>query len=129
MDTTTNMDARKTILTGAFFCFMAVAVGAFAAHGLKLEGYAKDVFETGVRYHFYHALGLLLVGSIALSKPHWVDRRVPLFLAAGILIFSVSLYILAITGIRWLGAITPFGGLCFLIGWLFFAVRIIKNRD
>ena len=123
------MTSKSSIIAGAFFCFMAVAIGAFAAHGLKLEGYSKEVFETGVRYHFYHALGLLLVGTIGLTKPNWINHKVPLFFTLGILIFSTSLYILAITNIRWLGAITPFGGLCFLIGWLFLAVGILKNKD
>jgi uncharacterized membrane protein YgdD (TMEM256/DUF423 family) len=123
------MNARTTIITAAIFCFLGVLIGAFAAHGLKLEGYAKDVFETGVRYHFYHAFALLIVGTIGLIKPNWIHRKISILFTLGIIVFSGSLYILAITGIRWLGAITPFGGLSFMAAWIFLVVGILKSKE
>jgi uncharacterized membrane protein YgdD (TMEM256/DUF423 family) len=99
---------------------LAVVFGAFGAHALKarLDGYAMGVFETAVQYHFYHSLALLAVGVIALSQPHTTLLKSGgwLFLV-GILIFSGSLYVLSMTGMRWLGAITPIGGLAFIGGW------------
>lgn len=99
---------------------LAVMIGAFGAHGLrgKLDDYAMGVFETAVQYHFYHALALLAVGVIALSQPHTTLLKSSGWLfVLGTLIFSGSLYVLAITGVKWLGAITPLGGLAFIAGW------------
>lgn len=99
---------------------LAVAFGAFGAHALKsrLDDYALGVFQTAVQYHFYHSLALLAVGVIALSQPQTALLKSSgwLFLI-GILVFSGSLYVLGITGVRWLGAITPLGGLAFIAGW------------
>lgn len=104
---------------GAVAMLLAVALGAFAAHGLKprLSPEMMTVFETGVRYHVYHALALLALA--ALRGP---DRAGWCFLA-GIVLFSGSLYLLALTGERRLGMITPVGGLLFLAGWLVLAFR------
>jgi len=104
---------------GSLFAFLAVALGAFGAHSLQgsfASGMA-EVYETGVRYQFYHALGLFAV-AFAISR--WKDTSAPLagwLFVAGILLFSGSLYLLSTTGIRWIGAITPLGGLAFLAGW------------
>ena len=102
---------------GGINAFVAVAAGAFGAHGLKprLSSELLAVFETGARYQMYHALGLLAVGLVlgqgrSASAAGWA-------MLAGIVLFSGSLYALALTGIRALGAITPLGGLCFLTGW------------
>jgi uncharacterized membrane protein YgdD (TMEM256/DUF423 family) len=99
---------------------LAVMLGAFGAHGLRsrLDAYAMDVYQKAVFYHFIHALGLLVV-SLAQRTAHlfWVQ----ILLVAGIAIFSGSLYVLAITGIRALGAITPIGGLAFIAAWLLLA--------
>ena len=100
--------------------FTAVALGAFGAHGLK-DRLAPDlmvVYQTAVQYHFYHALALLAVGIIALSQPHSTLLKSSgwLFLL-GTVIFSGSLYVLAISGTKWLGAVTPLGGLAFIGGW------------
>ncbi len=122
------MNSRQTLIAGASFSFLSVAIGAFAAHGLKLQGYEQMVFETGVRYQFYHSLALLLVGAIAIQKPTWVPNAVPVLFVSGILVFSGSLYILALTGIKWLGAITPIGGMCFLIGWFVLIVTLVKKN-
>ena len=98
---------------------LAVAAGAFGAHGLK-QAVTADllvIFETGARYHMYHALGLLAVGVAAGRWPStWVHASGALFVA-GILIFSGSLYVMTLTGARWLGAVTPLGGLAFIAGW------------
>lgn len=107
---------------GAIFMFLAVAMGAFGAHGLKgrLTPEMMDVYRTAVLYHLIHALALFALGVAAVNLPgrHWGG----ILFVAGILLFSGSLYLLSITGIKWLGAITPLGGLCFLAGWLFLAL-------
>lgn len=112
--------ANLFISLAAFCAMLAVAFGAFGAHALKgrLDTYALGVFETAVQYHFMHSLALLAVGILALSQPHTVLLKSAgwLFLV-GIVVFSGSLYCLSLTGIKWLGAITPLGGLCFIAGW------------
>ena len=105
---------------GAASAFVAVAAGAFGAHGLRarLSPDLLAVFETGARYQMYHALGLLAVAWAVTRWPGpWPVRAGWLFLA-GTVLFSGSLYALALTGVRWLGAITPLGGVAFLAGWL-----------
>lgn len=105
---------------------VAVAIGAFGAHGLEstLEANQRaDTFETAVKYHFYHALAMFAVGIWLRFEPTNKQLKYALIsFAIGILIFSGSLYILSLTGITWLGAITPFGGVCFIIGWVFIFV-------
>lgn len=105
---------------GALAGMLAVVFGAFGAHALRnrLDDYALGVFETAVQYHFYHALALVAVGLLALQQPQTVLLRSSgwLFLL-GLLLFSGSLYLLALTGTRWLGAVTPLGGLAFIAGW------------
>lgn len=115
------------LMIGSIAMALAVALGAFGAHGLKkiLTKEMLDIFETGVRYHFYHAIGLLVVGLIT----HYLPDSALLkwsgwLMASGILIFSGSLYILAMTGIRWLGAITPIGGLCFIASWILLTIAL-----
>ncbi|MFL5518570.1 MAG: DUF423 domain-containing protein [Gemmatimonadales bacterium] len=105
---------------GAASAFVAVAAGAFGAHALRarLSPDLLAVFETGARYQMYHALGLLAVAWAATRWPGpWPVRAGWLFLAGSVL-FSGSLYGLALTGMRWLGAVTPLGGAAFLAGWL-----------
>jgi uncharacterized membrane protein YgdD (TMEM256/DUF423 family) len=102
-------------------CGAAVALGAFGAHGLKarLEPEMLAVFEVGVRYQFYHGLALLACSFApgSLWKGPWLARAGAAWLA-GIVIFSGSLYLLSVSGIRWLGAITPIGGVAFIAGWV-----------
>ena len=108
------------IILAAINGFLAVSLGAFAAHGLsgRLTEQLLATFQTGVQYHMYHALALLGIGMLSLHFPASAALKASgLLLLAGILIFSGSLYVLAISGIRWLGAITPIGGLAFLAGW------------
>jgi uncharacterized membrane protein YgdD (TMEM256/DUF423 family) len=120
----------KTILmTASILLAVAVAVGAFGAHGLKahLSEAMLQTWKTGVEYHFYHALGLLLIGVLSVSMPTNLLNWSALFLFAGIVLFSGSLYILAITGIKWIGAITPLGGLCYIVGWVLLFVAVFKK--
>jgi uncharacterized membrane protein YgdD (TMEM256/DUF423 family) len=113
--------ARWFIVLAAFSGMLAVGLGAFGAHALKtrLDETALSVYQTAVQYQFYHSLALLGVGLFCLWQP-----QSRLLLASGIaflagtLVFSGSLYLLSFTGIRWLGAITPIGGLAFMAGWL-----------
>ena len=111
---------RFFFAAGALSAFVAVALGAFAAHGLKgkLAPDMFNVFEVGVRYHMYHALGLLAVAWAASRWPGTPVTAAGWLFIFGTVVFSGSLYLLALAGPRWLGAITPIGGLAFLIGWL-----------
>jgi uncharacterized membrane protein YgdD (TMEM256/DUF423 family) len=113
---------------GAINAFLAVACGAFGAHALKrrLDGERLVIFETGARYQMYHALALIAVSWLAATRGQAADIAGALFLA-GIVFFSGSLYALALSGVRKLGAITPLGGLCFLLGWTHFAWMAIST--
>ncbi len=117
---------------GAFLMALAVALGAFGAHGLRnrLDAYSLSVYEKAVFYHFVHALGILIVAVLARTGtfPIASESRVAWFLFIGIIVFSGSLYALAISGVRILGAITPLGGLSFIIGWLLLAYYAIRAR-
>jgi uncharacterized membrane protein YgdD (TMEM256/DUF423 family) len=109
---------RTFVAIGAISGLLGVALGAFAAHGLRsrLEPEMLQVFEVGVRYQMYHALALVAVGWAATRSPGAAGAAGWLFVA-GTLIFSGSLYALSLSGVRWLGAITPLGGVCFILGW------------
>ena len=116
----------------AFNGFLAVALGAFAAHGLRnsLPADLLDVFQTGVQYHMYHALALLGVGILMLHFPaQALLRYSALAFTIGLLLFSGSLYALSLSGIRWLGAITPLGGIGFLTGWALLAIAMLVSRN
>jgi len=120
----------KTILMMASALLtLAVVIGAFGAHGLKahISNEMLQVYKTGVEYHFYHALGLLLIGVLSISMPSVLLNWSAFLLTAGIILFSGSLYILAITGVKWLGAITPLGGISFTTGWILLFVSVKKN--
>jgi uncharacterized membrane protein YgdD (TMEM256/DUF423 family) len=123
---------RLTIVAGAFFAMLAVILGAFAAHGLKqmLAPYDLAIFETAARYQMYHAIALLIVGILA-SMPQFSTRWLKLaaiVFVLGIFLFSGSLYLLALSGIKWLGAVTPLGGAAFIFGWLLLIVAGFKQQ-
>ena len=121
--------SKTIIMTASVLLALAVAIGAFGAHGLKshLSDEMLQTFKTGVEYHFYHALGLLLVGMLSLSMPSGWLYWSAILLTVGIILFSGSLYVLAISGIKWLGAITPFGGLSFIAGWILLFIAVLKK--
>jgi len=112
---------RLPIMIGSFFALTAVMAGAFGAHGLRnlVSERSLEVFQTAVTYQMYHAIALVLVALLAgfgLSR-RWLGLAAGFFVA-GILLFSGSLYTLVLTEIRWIGPVTPMGGVCFMIGWI-----------
>lgn len=114
----------RFVLLGAVFAFLAVGLGAFGAHALREQISADrlSVYQTGVQYHMYHALALLLVGALTERRADSrLLRGAGWLFAAGIVLFSGSLYGLALSGLRVLGAVTPLGGMCFLTGWALLA--------
>lgn len=118
------------IILGSINMLLSVALGAFGAHGLRdrLTTDMLAVYQTAVQYHMIHAIGLLIVGVLVnyFSPSAWIHwAGWSLFI--GIVIFSGSLYILSTTGIRWLGAITPIGGMAFIIGWLCLCIAAWKH--
>lgn len=122
--------SKLFILSGSILAFFAVGFGAFGAHGLKSKISAElmETFQTGIQYQMYHALGLILIGLIVQRLENalllnWAG----IMILIGILLFSGSLYILSILGARGFGIITPFGGVCFLIGWLLLAFQVLKS--
>ena len=120
---------RIFFILGAVFAALAVALGAFGAHGLRntLSPGDLETFEVAVRYQMYHALGLFVV---AWACTQWSASTVVAagwFLVAGIVVFSGSLVLLVLTGPRWLGAVTPIGGVCFLVGWALLAWTALRG--
>jgi uncharacterized membrane protein YgdD (TMEM256/DUF423 family) len=118
---------RKVFAAGSILAALGVGLGAFGAHSLKtvLSPELLAVFETGVRYQMYHALGLL---ALAWAIGRWPERRLvqaAWLLLAGTVVFSGSLYLLVLTGARWLGAITPFGGVALIAGWSLVAWQLL----
>lgn len=123
--------ARRILAAGALLALLSVAAGAFAAHGLResLDAYRLAIFETAARYQMYHALALLVVGTLAAIErfsSRWLRGAASAF-GAGILLFSGSLYALALGAPKWLGMITPVGGLLFLFGWLILSVAVLRR--
>jgi uncharacterized membrane protein YgdD (TMEM256/DUF423 family) len=122
---------QKTLLLGALCALTGVAFGAFGAHGLKaiISPEMLVVYQTGVTYQMWHALGLILVALLQQQSPTAKLLTSAAYLMfAGIVLFSGSLYALAILDIKALGMITPFGGVCFLIAWLLVAVYAVKKK-
>lgn len=109
------------IKTASFFMFLGVALGAFGSHALraKLTDYYMDVYKTAVLYQFIHALALFVVAWLASQSQDPKIVWAGISFIIGIIFFSGSLYVLCLTGTKWLGAITPIGGLAFLAGWMF----------
>ncbi|WPB82694.1 DUF423 domain-containing protein [Archangium violaceum] len=115
---------RQWLILGAASAFLSVAAGAFGAHALRarLTPDLLTIFETGARYHMYHSMGLIAIGLLGQVRPHPLLNGAGWAMTVGILLFSGSLYALALSGVRALGAITPLGGLGFLAGWLLLAI-------
>lgn len=124
-----NALASAWIGIAALSGFMAAALGAFGAHALRerLTPEMLAIWKTANEYHFYHALALLLVGVLARQSPASGIGIPAACFVAGTLIFSGSLYVLSLTGMRWLGAITPIGGLLFLAGWAWLAWIALRS--
>ncbi|HUI62364.1 MAG TPA: DUF423 domain-containing protein [Steroidobacteraceae bacterium] len=123
------MDARRTLATAGMLIALATVLGAFGAHALRtqLPPERLQIFETAVRYQFFHALGLLAIGVLMRSVDSAALRWSALSLLAGIILFSGSLYLLTFGAPRLLGAVTPLGGLALIAGWLGFVVAILRH--
>lgn len=124
------MNQRTILITGGVLAGMAVAIGAFGAHGLKeilTANQRAETFELAVKYQFYHSFALLITG---LLMNFYGDRKLRLagvFFLIGIILFSGSLYILSLTGITKLGAVTPLGGVGFIVGWVLLVLGVAKR--
>ena len=122
--------AKPYLVIGALLAGLAVVLGAFGAHGLKsvLSAQQLGTFEIGVRYQMYHALALMLLPVLSpYVSPKWVNRAAFCFVT-GTVLFSGSLYALAISGIKWFGPITPLGGLFFIAGWALIMIGLLKGQ-
>lgn len=118
------------LLAGSLFAGLGVMIGAFGAHALKvtLERTQRlETFETAVKYQFYHAIALLALGLLLFHIQHRLLQFAGYSFIGGIIVFSGSLYILSLTGLKWLGAITPIGGLLFIAGWLFLFIAVLNQ--
>jgi uncharacterized membrane protein YgdD (TMEM256/DUF423 family) len=126
------MTQKSLLIIGSIFMALAVGFGAFGAHIVQdmLTPDRFEVYKTAVEYHFYHAIGLLILGAVSMQieESKWLKWS-GYCLIGGILIFSGSLYILTLTDTGWLGRITPLGGFAFILGWIFFAIGIICTPD
>ena len=124
-----HQTAKTFLVLGGLNAALAVLFGAFGAHGLKtrLSADMLAVYQTGVHYHLFHALGLLAVGLVALHIPDSASLRWSGWLMLiGIVLFSGSLYALSMSGLHWLGTITPFGGVSFIAAWALFVAALCK---
>jgi len=124
---------RWLIISGALLALLSVILGAFSAHALKslLDDYSLGLFKTASSYQMYHALALITCGLLSLNRNFsgfWLKLSGLSFIL-GTFLFSGSLYLLAISGIKWLGAITPLGGLGFIIGWTAMSIAVYKGAD
>ena len=125
------MNPKQILQLSGLSGALAVGLGAFGAHSLEallIQNGRLDTFQTAVNYHFYHTLALLGIGILATIKPNWKGITFSAWcMVLGMLIFSGSLYVLSLSGITWLGAITPLGGLAFILGWSSLAYLSYKN--
>ena len=123
------MDSRRTLAIAGALLALATVMGAFGAHALRSQLSAErlQVYETAVRYQFFHALGLLALGMLLRSADAQLLRWVAILVLAGIVLFSGSLYALAFGAPRVLGAVTPLGGLLLIVAWVLFAAAILRH--
>ena len=124
------MTAKTILILGGILGVLSVGIGAFGAHGLEatLTANARmDTFETAVKYQFYHTFALILLGILMLNVQSNYFSYAGISFLVGIVIFSGSLYTLSLTNMTWLGAITPIGGLAFILGWIFMILGISKT--
>lgn len=125
------MNQKTILISGAVAGALAVSIGAFGAHGLKqilLENQRAETFELAVRYQFYHAFAVLLAGLFMQFFDEKKLRLAAICFLVGIVIFSGSLYALSLTGVTILGAITPLGGVAFILGWIFMIMAFTRKR-
>ncbi len=122
--------SKLWLSVAAFSGFLCVALGAFGAHALKnvLDNYGRDIYDKAVLYQMFHTVALALVGLLQRQNEALALTPVGWLFICGMILFSGSLYVLAITGIKWVGAITPFGGLAFLLGWLWLAYLLLRGK-
>lgn len=121
--------AKLFLILGGVNAALVVLLGAFGAHALKerLPVEALAVYQTGVHYHLFHALGLIAVGLVATQIPASAYLKWSGWLMlAGIVLFSGSLYVLSVSGLRWMGMVTPFGGFAFILSWTLFVIAVLK---
>lgn len=125
------MKNQNILLAGALFMALAISLGAFGAHALKkvLSPEMLTIYHTGVEYQFYHALGLLMIGLIGFQVKSRYIGWAAILLTTGIILFSGSLYLLALSEIKGLGAITPLGGLSFIAGWVCLITAVVKAKS
>lgn len=118
------------IIVGSVFAVLAVIFGAFGTHGLKSKVSVEDltIFETGVRYQMYHALVIILLGLLAMNPNLNISPLPFVFFVTGIIVFSGTLYLIPLTGLRWMGAITPIGGFALILGWVFLIYNILNSH-
>ncbi|PWJ40785.1 DUF423 domain-containing protein [Sediminitomix flava] len=124
------MNKQQTLFLASILGALAVSIGAFGAHGLESTLVANgrvETFEVGTKYFFYHTIALFITGLLMKEKENAWFKRASILFTVGIIIFSGSLFTLSITNIRWLGAITPIGGVGFILGWLFLALGVNKK--
>ena len=114
------------LVIGAISGFLVVILGAFGAHGLKdiLDEYGKSIYEKAVLYHMFHTMAILVLGLIEKIQPEMQLSIAGWAFIFGIILFSGSLYVLAVTGFKWMGMITPFGGVFFIIGWVLLFLKV-----
>ncbi len=114
------------LVIGAISGFLVVILGAFGAHGLKdiLDEYGKSIYEKAVLYHMFHTMAILVLGLIEKIQPEMQLSLAGWAFLIGIILFSGSLYILAVTGFKWMGMITPIGGVMFIIGWVMLLLKV-----
>lgn len=122
---------KIVLLFAAFSAMLSVILGAFAAHGLKsrLSETLLSAFQTGVQYQMYHSLALILLVIFYRQNPQPLLITSAGFMCAGIVLFSGSLYMLAITQVKWFGPVTPLGGLCFIVGWALLVAAALKETN